>query len=74
VQEPAVFGPEHWSALLARGELACCCAARPTVIAVFPPQPGRSRRVELLLCGHHYRTSRASLAEAGAMVHRLPPR
>jgi hypothetical protein len=73
VQEPAVYGPEDWSALLARGELASCCAARPTVIAVFPRQPGQSRTVELLLCGHHYRTSRASLVKAGAVIHFLPP-
>jgi hypothetical protein len=73
VQEPAVYGPEDWRALLAQGERACCCAARPTVIAVFPRQPGRSRTVELLLCGHHYRTCRASLARAGAVVHILPP-
>lgn len=69
-----MYGPEDWSVLLAHGEPACCCTARPTVIAVFPAQPGRSRTVELLLCGHHYRTSRTSLAKAGAVVHFLPPR
>ena len=45
LQKPAVNGPQGRTALLARGERACCCAARPTVIAVFAPNladPGLS--------------------------------
>jgi hypothetical protein len=57
---------------LAHAELARCCSARPTMVAVFAPRHGRSRPVDLLLCGHHYRAGRASLAEAGAEFYCLP--
>jgi hypothetical protein len=32
-----------------------------------PPTADRSYPVELLLCGHHFRTSQQTLAAAGAM-------
>jgi hypothetical protein len=47
---------------------ACCCSARPTVMAVMPPAAGRDHPTELLFCGHHYRASRSALAAAGAAV------
>ena len=31
---------------------------------LIPPTPGRRHPVDLLLCGHHYRESRAALATA----------
>jgi hypothetical protein len=49
-------------------ERACCCVAKPTVIAIMPPAAGRRYQVDLLLCGHHYRVSRQALAAAGATV------
>jgi hypothetical protein len=45
---------------------ACCCTAPPVVRVVMPATGDRSHSVELFLCGHHYRTSRSTLAEAGA--------
>jgi len=48
---------------------ACCCPARPVVTVVMPPTLGRPHPVELLLCGHHFRVSRASLQAAGADVY-----
>jgi hypothetical protein len=48
---------------------ACCCPARPVVSVILPPAPGRLDPVDLFLCGHHYRTSRAALAAAGAEVY-----
>jgi hypothetical protein len=48
---------------------ACCCPARPVVTVVMPPTPSRPHSVELLLCGHHFRISRASLQAAGADVY-----
>ncbi len=45
---------------------ACCCPARPAVIAVMSAANGRSAPVDLLLCGHHYRQSRQALAASGA--------
>lgn len=50
---------------------ACCCSARPAVIAVMPPGMGRSHPTDLLLCGHHYRESEQALAKAGAAVFSL---
>jgi len=49
-------------------EGACCCPARPAVIALIPPGPGRAHRTELLLCMHHFRVSRQALLAAGANV------
>ena len=46
---------------------ACCCVAQAVIRVVIPP-----REIELLLCGHHYRVSRAALAAAHATVCELP--
>ena len=48
---------------------ACCCPARPVVTVIMPPAPGRPHPVDLLLCGHHFRVSRAALKAAGAAVY-----
>jgi hypothetical protein len=53
---------------LRTAERACCCSARPVVIAVMPPKPGRDHPTELMLCAHHYRASREALAASGATV------
>jgi hypothetical protein len=66
-------GPADWTSTLADAERTCCCSARPVVLAVLPARAGQSRPVGLLLCGHHFRSSRTALAEAGAVIHRLPP-
>ena len=47
---------------------ACCCPAEATVQAVMPARDGRAP-VELLLCTHHHRQSRAALGHAGAVVY-----
>jgi len=54
-----------WRALRL-ADRACCCPARPAVIVIMPPGPGRPYPTDLLLCGHHYRASRQALAAAGA--------
>ena len=56
-----------WRALRTASR-ACCCLARPVVVAVMPPAPGRDHATDLLLCGHHYSVSRLALAAAGAAV------
>ena len=38
----------------------------------MPPTQARPHETDLLLCGHHYRASRAALAAAHAMVQALP--
>jgi hypothetical protein len=44
-------------------------AARPAGDAgPHPAAPARPHSVDLLLCGHHYRTSGAALAAAGAVI------
>ncbi|WP_300613337.1 hypothetical protein [Trebonia sp.] len=48
---------------------ACCCPARPVVTVIMPPGPGHPFAADLLLCGHHYKASRAALRAAGATVY-----
>jgi hypothetical protein len=40
----------------------------------MPAIPGRPYRVDLLLCGHHYRLSQWTLAAAGGVAQILPGR
>jgi hypothetical protein len=47
---------------------ACCCPSRPVVKVLMPPAADRPYRVELLLCGHHFRLSQWTLAAAGAVA------
>jgi hypothetical protein len=56
-----------WRAL-STAERACCCPAKPVVLVVMPPAPGRDHPTDLLLCGHHYRAARSALA-AGASAY-----
>jgi hypothetical protein len=72
--EPARAGPQppaglpvDWRAAR-RADRACCCSAKPRVVAVMPPTPERPHTTDLLLCGHHYRICRKRLAECGATV------
>jgi hypothetical protein len=37
-------------------------------VALIPPASARRYPVDLLLCGHHYLSSKAALAAAGAVV------
>lgn len=37
-------------------------------MVLIPPASERRHPVDLLLCGHHYLTSKAALAAAGAVV------
>ena len=53
---------------------ACCCPARPMVRVLIPATENRPYRVDLLLCGHHYRLSQWTLAAAEAVVKVLPGR
>jgi hypothetical protein len=65
---PAPAGPADGGHALWAAERACCCPAKPAVIAVLPPAPGRDHETDLLLCGHHYRASRDALEAAGATI------
>jgi hypothetical protein len=47
---------------------ADCCIANAAFRVLLPPTPGRPRAAELLLCGHHYRRSYATLRGLGAVV------
>lgn len=51
---------------------ACCCPAKPLVRAVMPASDAHPA-VDLWLCGHHWRASRAALAQAGAAVYDVSP-
>lgn len=54
---------------LRAGERACCCPARPVIRVIMPATATRPEPVDLLLCGHHYHVSQASLRAAGAAVY-----
>ncbi len=53
---------------------ACCCPCRPVVRVPVPPAPDRPRRIDPLLCGHHFRLSQWTLAAAGAVIQVMPGR
>jgi hypothetical protein len=53
---------------------ACCCPARPVVRVLMPATPSRPDRVDLLLCGQHFRLAQRTLAAAEAVVQVLPGR
>jgi hypothetical protein len=42
------------------------------VRVLMPSAPDRPYRVDLLLCGHHFRTSQWKLAAAGAVADVIP--
>ena len=62
------YSTAGWLTQLASADRACCCPARPVVMAVLPPTSQRPHPVDLLLCGHHYRSSQKSLEAAGAVI------
>jgi hypothetical protein len=47
---------------------ACCCPARPAVVAVLAPSACRPSETDLLFCGHHYRGLLPALAAQGATI------
>ncbi len=51
---------------------ACCCLAQAMVRVIMPATATRPHETDLLLCGHHYRVSRRTLAAAHAIVLELP--
>lgn len=66
--EKAADGPAGWSGPSRLAERSCCCPARPVVVVLIPPASARRHPVDLLLCGHHYLSSKAALAVLGAVV------
>ena len=57
-----------WSEPPRLAERSCCCPARPVVVVLIPPASERPQPVDLMLCEHHYLSSKAALAVAGAVV------
>jgi hypothetical protein len=64
----AAEGQADWSGPPRLAERSCCCPARPVVMVLIPHASARRHPVDLLLCGHHYLSSKAALAAAGAIV------
>jgi hypothetical protein len=64
----AVVNQATWSGPPRLADRSCCCPARPAVRVLIPPAAERPHPVDLLLCGHHYLTSRAALAAADAVA------
>jgi hypothetical protein len=59
--DPQRFAPATYRAVLRRADHACCCSARPAVVAVMPPVPGRDHATDLCcvatITGHPGRRS-----------------
>lgn len=53
-------------------DYADCCPAIAIVRVSMPAAEAGTQPADLLLCGHHYRASRRTLAEASAVVRGLP--
>jgi hypothetical protein len=64
----AAAGQAEWFGPPRLAERSCCCPARPVVVVLIPPASARRHPADLLMCGHHYLSSRAALAVAGAIV------
>jgi len=64
----AADGPPGWFGPPRLAERSCCCPARPVVMVLIPPVSARRHAVDLLLCGHHYQSSKAALAAVGAVA------
>ena len=58
----------QWQTTLTSASRACCCPAKPAVVVLMPPAPGRAHRTDLLLCRHHSRMSLQALTAAGAII------
>jgi hypothetical protein len=65
----ASHGAAEWLSQLASTDRACCCTAKPVVIAVMPQTAQRPHPIELLLCGHHHHVSKEALETAGAVTY-----
>ena len=50
---PAPAGPADSGYALWAAKRARCCPAKPAVVAVLPPAPGRDHETDLLLWAHY---------------------
>lgn len=58
-----------WIVRLELASRACCCPAKPSVVAIMPSGPDRAESADLLLCSTHYREAAGGLRAAGAVVY-----
>ena len=67
---PVTFSVSRRSDLemLVHADRACCCSAKPAVVAIMPRSCARPAPIGLLFCMHHFREARDGLAAAGAVV------
>jgi hypothetical protein len=59
-----------WIVRLELAQRACCCPAKPSVVAIVPSGPARAKPADLMLCSTHYRAAAEGLQAAGAVVYR----
>ncbi|HET9172284.1 MAG TPA: hypothetical protein VFN97_22855 [Actinospica sp.] len=66
---PGALSSDPWMSFtpLHSAERSCCCGARPS-FEVHVPSTAGSATERLLMCGHHFRESRAGLSASGAVV------
>lgn len=71
---PGADGPDpaayltDWRTSFRLAERACCCSAKPAIVVIMPPGPGRPAPSDLLLCRHHYLACERALAAVPAAV------
>lgn len=58
-----------WIVRLELAPRACCCPAKPSVVAIMPSGVDQAESADLLLCGTHYRAAAEGLRAAGAVVY-----
>ncbi|HLX51669.1 MAG TPA: hypothetical protein VKS82_25360 [Streptosporangiaceae bacterium] len=58
-----------WIVRLELAPRACCCPAKPSVVAIMPSGADRAVPADLLLCSVHYREAAGGLRDAGAVVY-----
>jgi hypothetical protein len=66
---PALVDEAFWIVRLELASRACCCPAKPSVVAIMPSGPDRAGPADLMLCGTHYRAAAEGLQAAGAVVY-----
>ncbi|HEY2577715.1 MAG TPA: hypothetical protein VGI74_15520 [Streptosporangiaceae bacterium] len=66
---PALVEEAFWIVRLELAPRACCCPAKPSVVAIMPSGPDRAESADLLLCGTHYSAAAEGLQTAGAVIY-----
>jgi hypothetical protein len=65
----ALVEEAFWIVRLELAPRACCCPAKPSVVAIMPSKLDWAEPTDLLLCSRHYQAAAEGLLAAGAVVY-----